>query len=182
VAVEQVLVDHTDIKPGSFRYIHRAMAAGTGISVAYMSMSTPQPHQRVIYPHALVQAGARWHVRAWCTKVEAFRDFNLSRIEKAVPVSEPTLVTASDDTDWQTQVDVHLEPHMALSPQQARVVRDEYMRGTTALVLRKRIALIPYVLHIYNASIDPERQCPPQYLLQVRNAKELPPQALWQPS
>lgn len=39
-----------------------------------------QSGERVIFPHALIHAGTRWHVRAWCTLRQGYRDFNLSRI------------------------------------------------------------------------------------------------------
>ena len=69
--------------------------------------------------------------------------------------------------------------HEALNPAQKMLVRREYMRGTAALVLTRRVALVPYVLQAYRAALDPATQHPPDYLLEVYKPKALPAAARW---
>jgi hypothetical protein len=83
VAVESTQVDATSIRHPLFAQIHRAMRLGRCIRVLYRSMSNPEAHERVIRPHSFIQAGPRWHIRAYCSKAEAFRDLNLGRISAA---------------------------------------------------------------------------------------------------
>lgn len=47
------------------------------------------------------------------------------------------------------------------------------------MVIEERQALLPYLLQAYRAAWLPERQLPPDYLLQVRNPEGLPEQVLW---
>jgi len=179
VTAEHVFVDHTEIRATVFRVLHRAMTTGGGATIEYASMSNPTPHERTIFPHALIHAGPRWHLRAWCAMKGDFRDFNLGRITAADPAGTQAQASATDDAAWMTIIDVRLEPHQALNAKQAKLIRAEYMGGTTALVLRRRAAVIPYLLHAYRAALDPDLQAPPDYVLQVRDPKELPEAARW---
>jgi hypothetical protein len=47
------------------REMTRALSQLGGVTITYQSLSTPQPTRRDIWPHALVYAGHRWHVRAY---------------------------------------------------------------------------------------------------------------------
>ncbi|WP_425312318.1 WYL domain-containing protein [Pseudomonas palleroniana] len=129
VAVESIQVDATSIRHPLFAQIHRAMRLGRCIRVLYRSMSNPEAHERVIRPHSLIQTGPRWHIRAYCSKAEAFCDLNLGRIS-AVSASEDADLPGQDrDVDWHRIVAVRLVPHRDLSAEQARMVREEYMGG-----------------------------------------------------
>lgn len=165
--------------PHVFRTLHAAIAAQQGVDVRYTSLSHPEPHQRVIFPHALVFASPRWHLRAWCALREDFRDFNLGRIRAAVPVCEDTPRRAVDDRGWNQTVRIQLIPHEALTPPQRLLVRHEYMGGTAALALTRRVALVPYLLQTYRATLDPKHETPPAFLLQVVKPELLPAAAKW---
>jgi predicted DNA-binding transcriptional regulator YafY len=172
--------DATNIAYPLFREIHRAMREGHAINIEYRSLSTPSRHKRVIRPHALIQAGARWHLRAWCTRAQGYRDFNLGRIsEVQAVVGEISLPGAEGDADWQTEVRVRLVPHRGLSPAQAQLVRDEYMGGTTAIVHTVRASMARYLIQAFRAAVDPQREIAPDHLLMVESPDKLPKGVLW---
>ena len=172
-------LDATNIAYPLFREIHRAMRDGHAVEIEYRSLSTPTPHERLIRPHALIQAGPRWHVRAWCARANSFRDFNLGRVSKVQIVRGVALPGASGDSDWQAEVRVRFVPHSGLSPTQAQLVRSEYMGGTTAIVHSVRVAMVRYLIHAFRAAIDPKREPAPEYLLMVDAPADLPSGALW---
>lgn len=179
IAAHRVIADQTTIAPEVYRVLHQAIAQGTGVRLKYASMSDPTPHLRELFPHALIQAGPRWHLRAWCCRHGEFRDFNLGRIQQAEPKSQARPISPDEDRGWVLRVSAHLVPHSALTPAQAKLVRQETMQGASALVIEERQALLPYLLQAYRAAWLPERQLPPDYLLQVRNPEHLPEQVLW---
>lgn len=172
-------LDATNIAYPLFREIHRAMRKGHAIEIEYRSLSTPARHERVVRPHALIQAGPRWHVRAWCARAQGFRDFNLGRISKVRTVSGVALPGADADVAWQSELRVRFVPHGGLSPPQAQLVRDEYMGGTTAIVHTVRVPMVRYLIQAFRAAIDPKREPAPEYLLMVDAPANLPSGALW---
>lgn len=178
VQVEDIAPFHTQIQPAHFRAIHRAIVCGTAVLIHYASMSNPNLHKRTIFPHAMIHAGTRWHVRAWCTLRKTYRDFNLSRVNLAESIdgAEPP---EGGDVAWDTLTKLRLVPHEGLSLAQQKIVRQEFFHGTAALVLERRAALIPYVIQAYRAALEPKEQPPPQYLLQVDKPDQLPIEALW---
>lgn len=174
VGVESIQVDATSIRHPLFAQIHRAMRLGRCIRVLYRSMSNPEAHERVIRPHSLIQTGSRWHIRAYCSKAEAFCDLNLGRIS-AVSASEDADLPGLDrDVDWHRIIAVRLVPHRDLSAEQARMVREEYMGGTAATVFNVRAPIAKYLIQSFRAAIDPERERAPEHLLMVYQPEELP--------
>ena len=73
---------------------------------------------------------------------------------------------------------LRLIAHTTLSAAQQKIVKGEFFQGTSALVLKCRAALVPYMIQAYRAAVDPTVQRPPQYLLQVDRPERLPPAAL----
>ncbi len=170
--------DVTVIGYRPFRQIHAAIRGGRCVRITYRSMSTPEPHERIIFPHTLIKASPRWHVRAWCEKAQAFRDFNLGRISAAVPASYPADWGPDKDEAWKQEVKVRLVPHEALSPERKRLVRDEFMGGTTALVHTVRVPLVRYLIRAFGAAVNPILERPPAHLLMVESPEALPDGAL----
>lgn len=172
-------LDATSIAYPLFRQIHRAMREGHAIRIEYRSLTTPERHERAIRPHALIQAGSRWHLRAWCARADGFRDFNLGRISKVEAAAGLTLPGPNLDLDWQSEVRVRFVPYRGLSPQQAQLVRDEFMGGTTAVVHTVRTPMARYLIQAFRAAIDTKREPAPEYLLMVDAPADLPSGALW---
>lgn len=123
VPFEHSQIDSTTIRYSLFSQIHRAISLEQCISVRYRSMTNPDGHERIIRPHALIQAGPRWHVRAFCAKAQGFRDFNLGRISAVSSSEQVDLLGGEHDVAWHEMVSIRLVPHRGLSAAQAVMVR-----------------------------------------------------------
>jgi hypothetical protein len=166
-------VDFADVRPVTFAAIRKAALIKTGVAITYASMTNPVPSERVIFPHAIVHVGRRWHVRAWCAKSNEFRDFTLGRIKDAKPAPTKAPNTSADDVAWNRIVQVRLVAHRGLSQSQQLVVRNEYFHGTAARRQSVRACLAQYVIQDLRAAIDAEKEVPPEYQMEVTNVVEL---------
>ena len=170
--IEDARIDLTAPMPRIFSVVLRACRHNTGVTMEYRSMTNPRGNTRLIYPHTVVRAGRRWHVRAWCTERKDFRDFVIGRIRSAAIHSEPSPIKA-DDTAWNNKLPLILGVHPGLDPNQNRVIRDEYFSGAVSRRLLVRSCLLLYVAQDLRAAVDPSVETPPEFQLAVTNAKEL---------
>lgn len=166
-------VDLTEVKPRIFALLRKAAQTKTGIVISYASMTNPVFEDRMIFPHSIIHIGRRWHVRAWCAKRQGFRDFTLGRIQSATPVTERAPRTIDDDGAWQEVVMVELVAHRELSSQQQEVVRKENFGGLESRRLPIRACLAQYVIQDLRAAVDPEKEVPPEFQIEVVNAEQL---------
>lgn len=173
--VEDARMDLAAASPTVFAAVLRAISSGTGLSMTYRSMSNPAGTVRLVFPHALVRAPRRWHMRGWCSEREDFRDFALGRLAGVRAVDESAPRGRKDDREWNTQLDLELVAHPALSPEQQSMIAHEYFGGAKALRLKVRQCLAGYVVQDLRLSMDGKRQVPPDYQLLVNNADGLPP-------
>lgn len=120
--------------PRIFATISEAIRLRRAVEITYMSMREPTPHKREISPHSLIQAGRRWHTRAFSTKHQQFRDYALGRILSASILDRPTEKQEADDEAWRTNVRVRLVAHPDLTKDQETVIRYEYFNNTAARV------------------------------------------------
>jgi hypothetical protein len=162
-------------EPQVFAALRMAIEDGACVRFAYRSMGTPEPHDRIVEPHALVRAGRRWHVRGYCPQKEDFRDFVLGRMASVVRLGQERVASPEDDRAWNTLVQVRLQAHPALSRGQEEVVRMEYFAGTSARVETCRGALVPYFVQEVRAATDLDRQRPPDFQLAVANLQACQP-------
>ena len=139
----------------------KAMRQGTGLKVAYQSMSRPTPSSRTISPHAFAYDGSRWHVRAFCHSREDFRDFVLGRILE-VHGTEPVGVPASEDAAWNTILTLVIAPNPNLSPGGQRAIELDYGMNNGEFELKCRQALLFYTLKRlglnHRSEVQPEVQ------------------------
>jgi len=167
-------VDLTDVGAEIFATLRKAALTKTGVEITYASMTNPEYAKRVIFPHVLVHIGRRWHARAWCAKRQEFRDFNVGRIRTA---TERTNLTApfgaADDSDWNQRIILRLAAHRDLSQKQKKVVQEEFFRGTKCRRLTVRVALAQYVIQDIRAALDPKKDVPPEFQLEVVNPGDL---------
>lgn len=166
-------VDLTDVKPIVFAMLRKAALTQTGVDIDYASMAHPTFEERTIFPHSIVHVGRRWHVRAWCVRREQFRDFTLGRIRTALAKNEKAPKGREDDQRWKQLIQIRLAAHRRLSQDQQQVVRSEYFNGTMGRRLPVRACLAQYVIQDLRAALDPEREVPPEYQIEVTNAAEL---------
>lgn len=173
--LEDARMDLSVVEPRLFAAVAHAIRAQTGLEVLYRSMNRPQGTQRVIYPHALVRAPRRWHVRAWCADRQDFRDFTLGRIAQAQSTEEPAPRNRGIDRDWKTRVKIEIVAHPGLSADQRQMIGDEYYPGAQSKSLATRRCLVGYTLHDLSIAVDPRQQRPPEYQLCVLDPKKVLP-------
>ncbi|QDI03428.1 WYL domain-containing protein [Xanthomonas cerealis pv. cerealis] len=169
-ALVRTHIDFGNTAPMMFATLHRACREGLAVSALHSSMRRPEPTHKIFFPHALVEAGRRWHVRAYIHETGRFQDLALTRLED-VQLHEklerlPDAQRELDDA-WNTIVDLRLIPHPDLTPAQKTLVRAEYFQRTMARTEPVRGALLPYVIQDLHAAIDPDQQRPPDYQLCV---------------
>lgn len=143
--------------------IVEAMRDKRSLEIEYQSMRAPIPAKRVISPHALGYDGLRWHVRAYCHSKQLFRDFAIGRIRNLWP-SDAINVGSETDVEWNTIVTIKLAPHPELSPDQRKMVAEDYgMNPDETLDVACRQAMLFYTLRHLNLDSseilsDPARQ------------------------
>lgn len=169
--IERIDTNISSVAPNVLIAMRQAIEAGRPVRILYTSMTNPTGAERDIFPGHIVQAGRRWHVRAWCCARQEYRDFVLGRIRrisKSSVLAKPEVV----DDAWETMVDVRLVPHRDLSTAQAKVIRDELFDGTMARRIRTHGCLVPYVVQDIRASVSPN-QAPPDYQVEISNLDEI---------
>lgn len=140
--------------------VTRAIHGVYPLKLIYHSLKTG-PVSREMVPHALVDSGLRWHVRAYDRTKSEFRDLVLTRMEKVTPIKTTVanvqvqvheLPTA--DTQWQHMVYLELHPHPA-HKHQASVARDF---GMTKGMLRVavRAAVLGHMLRQWQVDCSPQ--------------------------
>lgn len=161
------------VNPHVFSRVRLAIEQGTRLKLEYRSMRTPEPHQRTVEPHSLVQAGRRWHMRGYCLETGDYRDFVLGRIAKISMLDHKAETSVADDAKWTTVVKVRIQAHPKLTPGQQDVVRNEYFDGTAARVHSCRGALVPYLIQELRLALDVSKELPPEYQMAVENDEEV---------
>lgn len=160
-------IDLTAVHPGVFSTALQAARSGCGARIVYRSMTNPEGVSRTVFPHALVRAPRRWHMRAWCAERGDFRDFVLSRVQAAESVETPRPEEAmvDHDTSWTRMVDLRLVPHPSLTEAQQNLIAAEMFPGARAKRLRVRHCLAMYVLQDLRVALDLKRDLPPEFQL-----------------
>lgn len=166
-------VDLTQVRPAVFALLRKAALNKTGVEISYASMTNPAYETRTIFPHSIVHAGRRWHTRAWCARRQEFRDFTLGRIGVASSANSQAPQTIDQDHAWGQFVMLELAAHRKLSEQQQQVVRNEYFNGMTERRLSVRACLAQYVIQDIRAALDPEKDLPPEFQIEVLNSNQL---------
>ena len=159
------------VRPEVLLPLLRAIRERRALAIAYQSMSSPEPGRRDIAPHALAHDGLRWHLRAYCYRREAFRDFLLGRILDVVD-SDKEGSDGSEDEGWQRLVPLELAPHPSLSAGQRRAIELDYGMTDGSVWLESRQALLFYVLRTLRL-LSEEDERPEEQQLTLRNRSEV---------
>jgi len=171
--VEVLSVPVRDVKPEVLRPIMQAARQQKRLEVDYVSINNPNREGRIIVPHTLVYTGLRWHVRAWCEKNQAYRDFVLSRFRDIPEIMDASEHGADGDTDWNTSVTVRITPDPRLSREQQEVVEVDYGMENGALEVQTRGRLVPYVLKLLHVDAGEPATDPAAQQIVVENRAEL---------
>lgn len=162
------------LDPTILREITRALSSSKGLAIEYQSLNSPGPSKRSIWPHALVYAGLRWHVRAYDSLKEGFMDFVLHRFLSAEALDQDAPVVAAKDRDWaiEVTVDVGLSPKLN-EPQQAVVAKEYGMvssKGEWVWRAKVRRCLVPYFRAWLRLDLSEDKSFP----LRLLNADQIP--------
>ena len=161
--------------------IIRAIKGQMQLSVEYHSLSSRKSNTaRIIEPHALINNGLRWHVRAYSHDTFDFRDFVLSRIVNAHMLNEEAESSPNYDDDWVEYVSIKLQPHPKLGEKQRKALNYDYNMQDDTIELTIRRALVGYVLHQMAVDTTTDYSLNPNaYQLVVVNREEIEPFAGW---
>ena len=126
----------------------RAIKQRKKLQASYHSLSDrDSSQQRILEPHALINTGTRWHLRAYNEETYDFRDFVLSRLADAEMLNEPAESSAQYDEDWTEIVTLQLAPHPGLNARQQASLLMDYQGRDGRIEVQVRRALIGYLLH-----------------------------------
>lgn len=125
--------------------VSRAIRQQRLLKVRYHSASSGE-QERVVAPHALVDSGLRWHVRAYDRLRSAFLDLVLTRLLDATLVDKAPALheQPAQDEQWQRSIPLQLVPHPKL-PDPAIATLDYAMNGGV-LTINVRAANVGYLL------------------------------------
>jgi len=161
--------------------IIRALKQGKQLRASYKSMSEREDIQdRLIEPHALVNTGLRWHVRAYCQQSYEFRDFVLSRFVESELLDVTAESSPMYDDDWTETVTLKLSPHPQLSESKRNSLLIDYDASDDVIELDIRRALVGYSLHRLSVDTTIDHSLNPNaYQLILLNRDEIEPFAGW---
>jgi hypothetical protein len=168
-------LDLSLVSPAIFSAIFHSIKHQQGLRISYKSMAHPRGTERLVFPHALVRAPRRWHMRAWCTERSDFLDFTLGRISAAMLDSAPCQGngrTRDQDPAWINIMDLLIAPHPALNEDQRKMIASEFFPGAASLRLKVRECLAPYIVQDLRLATDLETQVPPDFQLALLNGFE----------
>lgn len=163
--------------------IIRAMKAGTQLEVEYHSLSHSNDNadkRRIIEPHALINTGLRWHVRAYNHKDYDFRDFVLSRFTHAQQLATSAESSQDYDDEWMEQVELIIEPHPGLNQKQRTALSYDYAMQDGRITLQVRRALAAYLLQQLKVDTSADHSLNPSaHQLVLANRDEVEAIAGW---
>jgi len=159
--------------PAIFASVRSACVSGSGLKVYYRSMTSPEGQLRSLFPHSMIRLGKRWHVRAWCSDRQSYRDFNLGRMRAPVLTAISAKDERPDDHLWHTLVDLHIGAHRNLSPAHQILIREEYFGGNETHVMSARAPLVPYLIQDLQIAIKPAEETPPAFQLELLNVNDI---------
>ncbi|PKF57214.1 WYL domain-containing protein [Alteromonadales bacterium alter-6D02] len=151
----------------------RAIHGGSTISCKYESL-TSGATQRTLIPHAIVNNGHRWHVRAYDRKTKSFRDFVCTRFSKVDLVENKMKETelAKSDDEWDKILELKIVVHPSIKHN--RAIEMDYGMTNGVLKLEVRAALVGYLLRQWNVDCSEHASISgAEYQLYLQNKQTL---------
>ena len=161
------------VNPQTLQFVLDVMRRKRSMEILYQSLSRPEPRWRWVFPHAIGFDGFRWHVRAFCERTEAFKDFLLARIVDIGDEARDSECDPSEDRDWHEYVELRIGPHPGLSASQQRVVELDYGMHDGSVGLRVRRAFLFYTLKSLGFDGDAVTRDPARQHIVLLNRDEL---------
>lgn len=153
----------------------RAIYGKRPLAITYHSLSSGEG-ERIIVPIALVNTGLRWHVRAYCRKHAAFRDFVLARIVAIQELDEQIdegVESSAHDKAWCREICLELLPHPK-APHGRAIELDYGLAPGQALQITVRAATAAYFLRRWGVDCSEDSSLnPAEYQLILREPKRV---------
>ncbi len=163
------------VRPEVLRPLMRAARQQKRLEVDYVSVNHPDREGRIIVPHTVVYTGLRWHVRGWCEKNKAYRDFVLSRFRGEPEIMDESEHGIEGDTEWNLRVTIRIAADQRLTAAQREVVEVDYGMQDGVLEIPTRARLVTYVLQLLNIKPTAIADDPTAQQIVVQNKEELAP-------
>ena len=126
--------------------VTRAIYRRQVLEVTYVSLSSGETDRQIV-PHALVDNGQRWHVRAYDRANARFSDFVITRLLRAQALDSGAIADherPDADEQWNRTVELRLIPHPKIAHKGA--VEADYGMRSGALQIKCRAAVAGYAL------------------------------------
>ncbi|MDH5433425.1 MAG: WYL domain-containing protein [Gammaproteobacteria bacterium] len=143
------------------------------VDIRYLSMTSPQPKERIISPHTIIFNGHRWHIRAYCEDQQDFRDFVLSRITEVYDIEGDCIHMQNEDIAWNTFVDIVIKPDPRLNNHQQKIIERDYSMTNGKRSFKIRGALVTYFLQLLNLDYQQPHNNPKIQQIIVSNIDDL---------
>jgi WYL domain len=153
--------------------VTRAIYRHKVLEIKYLSLSSGYK-TRQIAPHALVDSGKRWHVRAFDRENNRFSDFVINRIQYAQALDEDIAEheQAAADSQWSETINLSLMPHPRIT-HQAAIEADYRMKGRR-IEVSCRAAVAGYMLRRWGVDCSSDSTLnPEEYHLALQNIESL---------
>lgn len=153
--------------------ITRAIYRHKVLEIKYLSLSSGYKTRR-ISPHALVDNGKRWHVRAFDQENGRFSDFVINRIQFAHALGEDTTESerAVADDQWSQVIHLSLIPHPKIVHQAA--IEADYRMNERRIEVSCRAAIVGYMLRRWGVDCSSDSSLnPEEYHLALQNIESL---------
>jgi hypothetical protein len=141
-SIEEVDAPLRNINAQLVRPILKAIREKLAIDTGYISLTSPDYLDRIIEPHTLIFDGLGWHVRAYCRKNGAYRDFVLSRFNGITEFEGEALSQIQQVDLWQTYTDVEIMPDPRLTAKQQAIIANDFKMANNKKVIKTRLALV----------------------------------------
>ncbi len=142
--------------------VTRAIHQKQALRVKYHSLKRGAADREVV-PHALVDSGLRWHVRAYDRKTREFRDLVISRIEAATPAPDRDVLPherPEADAEWNRPIDLVMGVHPKVD--RPEIVERDFGMQRGELHVTVRAAVAGYVLQLWNVDCSVDQHLDPR--------------------
>ena len=155
ICIDAVQLIHPDTE--IIAALMRAIQNKQAIKIKYVSVSSGEKDREIV-PHALVNNGQRWHVRAFDRDHQVFTDFVVTRIKlisgaESVPSFNET---QAKDSQWDKIVILKLIPHPSLKHPEAIAL--DYQMIDNKTEVQSRAALAGYLLRQWSVDCSAKHQ------------------------
>ncbi|MDO3388124.1 WYL domain-containing protein [Gilvimarinus sp. SDUM040013] len=156
--------------------ISRAISLKRPVQIDYLSSSSGES-TKVICPHAMLDNGLRWHIRAFDRDKSRFADFVMNRIVNIsvlYRIGVDSIEMPTCDTQWSETTILVLQPHPKLSSASKTAIEHEFRMANGTLKKEVRKAHVGYLLNSWNVDATVAGDLEGSHvLLHLKNASDI---------